>query len=230
MKTGAEGQESRDEPRNDMKDEIRKAIAEGRKVQEAVRAITLKALSGRELDQAAIAKVTREVMGAVREAAEARGDSEAKPASAQPIRDAVEGLDDALAQAAQALKLSLEEAAGRAGKFQHEDLARARGDLATLERMFIDTLRDTARAGRGAAADILEDLARHARVSGTAVGRQLEQASPLAGSLAHAGRVQFEAGLSAATASGAMFARIASGVLAGIADALTTPRHKNPPH
>jgi hypothetical protein len=227
MKTaGVEGQEAKDE----IRDEIRKAIAGGRKVQEAVRTITLKALTGRALDQAAIAKVTREVMEAVRESAEVRGDSEAAPASSRPIRDAVEGLDEALAQAAQALKLSLEEAAGRAGTFRREDLAKARGELATLERMFIETLRDTARAGRGATADILEDLARHARVSGTAVGRQLEQASPLAGSLAHAGRAQFEAGLHAAAASGAMLARIASGVLAGIADSLTRPRHKNPPH
>ena len=46
-----------------------------------------------------------------------------------PIRDAVAGLDAALAQFAEASKLALEEAAGRAQKFPNEELTRARGEL-----------------------------------------------------------------------------------------------------
>ena len=46
--------------------------------------------------------------------------------SLEPIRDAVAGLDAALAQLAEASKLALEEAAGRAQKFSNEELTRAR--------------------------------------------------------------------------------------------------------
>ena len=219
----------RDEARDEMRAEVARAIAEGRDVQQRVRAITLKALTARELDQAALAEVTRDVMRAVREAAEAAGHLAPAPGITHPVREALDGLDEALAHAAQALKLSLEEAAGRAQAFRHEDLARARADLAMLERLYLDTLRETARSARGTTAAMLEDLARHARVSGTVVGRQLERASPLASSLAQAGRAGFGAGLSAAAASGALVARVASGVLAGIADALEGKR-KGAPH
>lgn len=205
-------------------EEVRKAIAEGRHVHESVRNITLKALTQRELDQEALGKVTRQVVGAVREAAEVQG-----PGAKQALKEAIEGIDEALAHAAQALKLSLEEAAGRAGKFSREDLSKARNDLGDMEHVFLDTLREAARAGRGAASAIFDDLASHARSSGTAVGKQLQAMGPVTGRLAEAGRAQFEAGLSAAAASSAMLARVASGVLAGIADTLAG-KVKRPPN
>ena len=111
-------------------DDVRKAIAEGRRVQEAVRDITLKALTRHELDQRALRKVTRDAMHAVRESAAVQGAS-----VTQAVNDAVGGVDQALAHAVQALKLSIDEAASHAGKFTHEDLARARSDLADLEKM-----------------------------------------------------------------------------------------------
>lgn len=208
---------------DEVREDVRKAIADGRRVQETVRNITLKALTRRELDREALGKVTREVVDAVRESAAVQG-----PGIKQAAKEAVDGLDEALAHAAQALKLSLEEAASRAGKFSREDLAKAKGDLGGTERMFLDTLRETAKASRGAAAAIFDDLLQHARASGTAIGKQLGEMSPVAGRLAEAGRAQFDAGVSAAAASGAMFARVASGVLAGIADILAA-QSKRPP-
>ncbi|MGE0873813.1 MAG: DUF6781 family protein [Burkholderiales bacterium] len=204
-------------------DDVRKAIAEGRRVQEAVRDITLKALTRHELDQRALRKVTKDAMDAVRDAAAVQGAS-----VTQAAKDAVGGVDQALAHAAQALKLSLDEAASRAGKFTQEDLARAKNDLADLEKMFLDTLRDTAQSASGTASAMFEDLGRHARSSGTAIGRQLAEMAPLAERMAQAGQAQFEAGMHAAATSGALFARAAAGVLAGIADTLSG-KHKGPP-
>jgi hypothetical protein len=205
-------------------DEVRRAVERGGDIHEAVRTITLKALTRGELDGDSVRKVAGEVMKGVRAAATARG-AQAGDATEKAVR----GLDEALAHAAQALKLSVEEAAGRAEKFSRKDLAKARGNLESLEKLFLDTLRATSRASRGAFSSILDDLVRHARTSGTAVGRELAQSvSGLSGSVAQAGRAQFEAGVKAALSSGAMMARIASGVLAGIADSLSGKAGRRP--
>lgn len=206
----------------DIGKQIEGAIREGRRVQEAVRDITLKALTQRELDFAAMRKVTREALDAVREAA-GRHEGNVKEATKQ----AVQGVDQALAHAAEAVKLSLQEAGDRAEKFSREDLSKVRANLGDLEKMFVDTLGEAARAARGAAKATLEDLARHAESSGTAVGRQLRESAELSGQMAHAVREQFKAGMEAAAASGAMFSRAAAGVLAGIAEALE-PKNKKP--
>ncbi len=198
-----------------IRDEVRRAIEQGRGIQKAVRDITLKALTRGELDQDAIRKVTGDVVKGVQEAATVQG-----VRAKDVVAEAVAGVDEALAHAAQALKLSIEEAAGRAEKFSREDLAKARESVKNLEGDFLDILREAARAGRGTVSSILDDLIKHAQASGTAVGRQLEQMSGLSGRMAEAGRAQFEAGVHAAISSTAMMARIASGVLGGIADSL----------
>ncbi len=198
-----------------IRDEVRRAIEQGRGIQKAVRDITLKALTRGELDQDAIRKVSGDVVKGVQEAATVQG-----VRAKDVVAEAVAGVDEALAHAAQALKLSIEEAAGRAEKFSREDLAKARESVKNLEGDFLDILREAARAGRGTVSSILDDLIKHAQASGTAVGRQLERMSGLSGRMAEAGRAQFEAGVHAAISSTAMMARIASGVLGGIADSL----------
>ena len=115
-------------------------------VSDAVRGITREALSGGKLDRAAVRRVTREAMKAVRQAA-AANDPQAR-----------------------------------------QDLAHARRNLGELERLFLKTLREAASAGRGAASQ----------------------------------------SLNATLVSGAMVARVASGMLAGIADSIAQkpPRRK----
>jgi hypothetical protein len=203
----------------DFDKQIEGAIRHGRRVQEAVRAITLKALTGRELDLAAIRSVTREALEAIRKAAatENGGIGEAG-------KQAIRGVEHALGHAAQAIRLSLEEAAGRTEKFSKEDLAKARADLADVEKMFVDSLAAAARAARGTAQQTFEEMAHHAEASGTAIGRQLHESAAFSAQIAHAARAQFGAGLDAATTTGALFARGAAGVLAGIADALEGKR------
>jgi len=200
-----------------IRDEVRRAFEQGRGIQKAVRGITLKALTKGELDQDAVRRVTSEVVKGIQEAATVQ-----RVLAKDVVAEAVAGLDEALAHAAQALKLSLEEAAGRAGTFSREDLAKARENLAHFEGNFLQVLRETARAGGSTVSAILEDLIKHAQASGTEVGRQLGQVSGLSGQMAEAGRAQFEAGMRAAMSSTALMARIASGVLTGIADTLDT--------
>jgi len=214
---------STDARTKNIRDDVRRAVEQGRGIHTAVRDITLKALTRGELDQDAIRKVTGHVVKAVQEAATVQGER-----AKDVMAEAVAGVDEALAHAAQALRLSIEEAAGRAEKFSRDDLAKARESLKTLEGDFLETLRETAQASRSTMSAILDDLIKHAQASGTAVGRQLGQISGLSGRVAEAGRAHFEAGVHAAMSSSAMTARIASGVLAGIADSLDA-KPKNRP-
>ena len=92
----------------------------------------------------------------------------------KPIRDAVAGLDGALAQFAEASKLALEEAAGRAQKFSNDELVRVRKDLEGVENLFLETLQSSASTAHKVVGETLHDLATHARRNGTAVGSQLE--------------------------------------------------------
>ncbi len=216
MKANRRKATSKVKSRRKTRDEVRRAVEAGGDIHETVRNITLRALTRGELDQDSVRKVAGEVMKGVQAAAATYGTG-AKNAAEK----AVAGLDDALAHAAQALKLSVEEAAGRAEKFSRDDLAKARRNLRNLEKLFLDTLRETSKASRGVVSSILGDLLRHARASGTAVGRELgEDVGGLSGRMAQAGRAQFQAGVNATISSGVMMARIASGVLAGIADSL----------
>lgn len=206
-----------------LRDDVRRAVEQRRGIHKAVRYITLKALTRGELDQDAVRRVTRDVVKGLQEAATVQG-----VRAKDVVTEAVAGLDEALAHAAQALKLSIDEAAGRAEEFSREDLAKARESLKNLEGNFIDTLRETARASRTTVSAILDDLIKHAQASGTAVGRELQQMSGLSGRMAEAGRAQFEAGMHAAMSSTAMMARIASGVLAGIAESLDAGSKNRP--
>jgi len=201
--------------------EVRSAVEQGHNVQEVVRQLTLRKISARSLDIESL----RQIAGAVLQGAKAGVQKELDQSAAQAgiaranLKQAVGGLDVALAQFAEASKLALEEAAGRAQKFSSEDLARTRSDLESLEAMFLETVKSSASGAKGAAGDILYDLAAHARIYGSAVGTQLKETlAVITHQLGAAGRTQVEAGLHLAQATSDQLRQIAAGLLTGLAD------------
>lgn len=122
------------------------------------------------------------------------------PAPRKNISDAVRGITrKALSQGkldraavrkvtGEAMAAVRQAAAASGGPQAREDLAHARRNLGELERLFVETLREAAAAGKGAASQ----------------------------------------SMSATLASGAMVARIASGMLAGIADTLAQKPPRRP--
>src|SRR3989338_679914 len=150
--------------------EVRDTVEQGDNVQEKVRQLTLRVISARSLDIESV----RQTADAVLRGARAGVQKELQHSSAQThiardhLNQAVTGLDIALAQFAEAAKLTVEEAAGRAKKYSSEDLKRARADLASLETMFVETLQSSASAAKNAAGEILHDLAAHTRTHGSA--------------------------------------------------------------
>lgn len=200
---------------------VRETVEQGHDVQEKVRQLTLRVISARSLDIQSVRQTAEAVLRGARAAVqdEMRHSSAQTHIARDHLKQAVTGLDIALAQFAEAAKLAVEEASGRAQKYSSEDLKRARADLASLETMFVDTLHSSASAARNAAGEILHDLAAHTRTHGTAVGKQLKETlSVFARHIGAAGRAQAGVGLHLAKNTSDLVRQIAAGVLTGLAD------------
>lgn len=213
--------------------EVRKAVEEGFEVQERVRQITLRVMRARSFD----IKSLQQTANAVLRGARAGVQTELKQSAAESkvardrLKEAVTGLDVALAQFAEAAKLAVQEASGRAEKYSKEDLARARKDVEKLEKMFLDALHESASATKDAAGDILHDLASHARTQGSAVGRQMRDTlEAIARQLGAAGRAQAGIGLHLARNTSDLLRQIAAGVLTGLADHVRPARSREGGH
>ena len=200
---------------------VRNSIAQGNNVREEVRDFTVKALSREDQDQKSLRKVVTAVMKGVSEGAQQK--LQQTPAQTQtvlePIRDAVAGLDAALAQLAEASKLALEEAAGRAQKFSNEELTRARAELESVEGLFLDIVQASASAAQELVKETLGDLINHAKRNGTAVGSQVKDTLMVFNQqITSVGQNQLEAGIELTHAITNLMREATAGVLAEIAE------------
>lgn len=208
--------------------EVRKAVEEGHDVQERVRQITLRIIRARSFDIKSLQQATMAVLRGARAGVQkdAHQSAEQSRIALDNLKQAVNGLDMALAQFAEAAKLAVEEAAGRAQRYSSEDLTRARTDLEKLENMFLDSLQASAKATRDAAGDMLHGLADHARIQGSAVGRQMRDTlAAIARQLGTAGSAQVGIGLHLARNTSDLLRQIAAGMLTGLADHVSPSRH-----
>ncbi len=210
--------------------EVRKAVEEGHDVQEKVRQITLRIMRARSFDIKSLQEATMAVLRGARAGVQkdVQQSSDQSKIALEHLKQAVSGLDVALAQFAEAAKLAVEEASGRAQRYSSEDLARARSDLEKLEKMFLESLQTSARATRDATGDMLHGLAEHARIQGSAVGRQMKDTlATIARQLGAAGSAQAGIGLHLARNTSDMMRQIAAGVLSGLADHVRPARHSD---
>lgn len=210
--------------------EVRKAVEEGRDVQERVRQITLRIIRARSFDIKSLQDATMAVLRGARAGVQkdVQYSSNQSKIALDHLKQAVTGLDVALAQFAEAAKLAVEEASGRAQRYSSEDLTRARSDLEKLEKMFLDSLQASARATRDAAGDVLHGLADHARIQGSAVGGQMKETlATIAHQLGAAGSAQAGIGLHLARNTSDLLRQIAAGMLTGLADHVKPSRHND---
>jgi hypothetical protein len=196
--------------------EARAAVEDGKNIHEAVRSITLEALSAGHLSM----QKMREVVQAVLQGSSI-GAKEKGARAEQALREAMAGVDDALAKSAEASRLAIEEAAGHIKEFGSQDLKRGLDDLGALEDMFLDTVKNIARASDGAVKDLLGDLAQHARNTGTSVGAAAKAAAEtLTGRLEKNVSGGVISGVDTARQVGAKISLAAAGFLEGIAETL----------
>lgn len=178
-----------------------------------VRAITLDALTRGHLDSDALKRVTEAVVRGAREGAAPLGEH-----GGQALKEAMRGLDEALAGAAEAAQLAIQEATGRSSEFSQQGLKRAVDELATLQTLFIETLQDAARNTQGVVQATLTELAEHARSSGSAVGQRIRIAlDQLADTVKAGAREQARKGVEVVRHEAALLAGLAAGLLHGVA-------------
>jgi len=178
-----------------------------------VRAITLDALTRGRLDSDALKRVTAAVVQGARGGATPLGEH-----GGQAIKEAMRGLDQALAGAAEAAQLAIQEAAGRTSEFSRQGLKRAADDLATLQTLFMETLQEAARNTRGVVQTTFTELAEHARSSGSAVGQRTRIAlEQLTQAITAGAREGARKGTEVVRHEAALLAGLAAGLLQGIA-------------
>lgn len=208
--------------------EVRKAVEDGFDVQERVRKITLGIMRARSFEIKSLQEATMAVLKGARAGVQRdlHQSSEKSRTALNNLKQAVTGLDVALAQFAEAAMLAVEEATGRAQRYSSEDLKRAKEDLEKLEKMFQDSLQASATATKDAAGDIIRDFASHARLQGSAVGRQMkETVASIARQLGSASSAQAGIGLHLARNTSDLMRQIAAGVLNGLADHVRPAKH-----
>jgi hypothetical protein len=211
-----------------LESEVREAIAHGNNVQQAVRELTVKAL-GTQPDFESLRHILTAVMQGVREGAQQRLQQDAGEVNAvlTSIRDAIDGLDGALAQFAEASKLALEEASGRAQKFSSGELARVRSELESVEHLFLEIIQASASSTQHAISEALHDFMTHAKRNGTAVRSQLEDTlATFNREMSSTGQKGLETGVRLTHAITELMRQVATGVLSGMAES-ANPR-KNP--
>jgi hypothetical protein len=195
-----------------IENEVRETLESGTDIYERVHVITLKALTERELDTDNIKRVVEAVL---------KGISSGISNQYEPAKDAFQqsasALDDVLEITAQASKLAIEEAASRVNEFSQRDVNQASVDLNNMETTFLDTLEKVVWGSNEVAFNISRDFIAHARKNGTAVGKEAKIAFEALGNLGHRGQ---DAVISGAVTTTSTLAKIASGILSGIADSL----------
>lgn len=185
-------------------------------IAERVRAITLAALTEGRLDGEAL----RGVMNAVLEGAQ-KGAMPVDAERSAAFREAMRGLDEAMASAAQATQLAMQEAIGRSAGLSREGLRKALEPFSTLEHDFIGALTEAARKTSGEARATLTELAEHMRHSGTAAGARVGDAlAELAHASSRLAWSQLEGGMQTLRNQADLIAGLAAGVLRGLADRL----------
>ena len=188
---------------------LRKAAADamkaGEDVTRRVRDITLEALKGRRFDREGIRDVVRTVTEGMASAAPASGGS-----MRQAMGQAFRGMDEALMRSVQAGEEALKQLIKTGRGINDNEVKQALAGLKKIEEDFVATVSQVASSANERVRPELQELVKRATHAGTETGRQA----------AHLMAEFTYTGIELAGEFSARFAKMASGALAGMADAL----------
>ena len=178
--------------------------------------LPLAALQSRRVDRDAMRDVFRAVTAGVATGAEG------SPDMRQTLAEGLKGMDQALARSAEAGAGALKQLASSGKTFSDTELKSALATLKQLEDDFVTTVSRVADAATGPVQPELRGALGNLTHTGTETGKQLALA---VNELTHRFAVfsvdASIAGLQVAGEFGARFANLASGILSGVADALS---------
>lgn len=209
-------------------DAIRRAATESVRAGVDIRArihdVTLLALRSRRFDRHAMRDVVQAVTSGV-----ALGAQESRADLRKALAEAFRGMDEAITRSADASRVALRRLVVAGRDLSDNDVKLALAQMKRLEDDFLSTAARVAQTAGDKVRPELNNLLEAARSNGTDAGRV---ASSTLTEVTHRFSVASLdvalAGLEAATEVGSRFAQIASGILGGVADALTEPR-RDPP-
>lgn len=162
--------------RTDLRQQGQDAVTGTRDTREAVRDAVVRALSRQPLKEGQVRDVVRTVLKGVLDTAPGEGAE-----SAEALRQAAAGIDEALECAAMTSKLAIEEARSQAAAFSERDLRRVLDDLATMEWWYLETLGTIVKEGTKTSAHILADLADHLHRTDTRTAMPCAMRLPILG-------------------------------------------------
>jgi hypothetical protein len=192
------------------------SVAQGEHIRERVRELTLRALQSRRLDFGSIREVMRSMSEGISMGAERRG-ADVRAA----LADAFTGMDQAMSKAAQASSLALKELADRGREFSDTELKQGLERMRQMEGDFLDAVRQVSQAAGGTVRSEWQELITHAQRAGTDTGKVISNtARDFSMRMSSAMSDSAVAGMEAARQFGERFAALASGVLAGMAEAI----------
>lgn len=191
-------------------------VTEGNNIQDNIQHIVVQALKNGKIEPETIKQTLNDVIeGAFDGINSQPGDS------AEALKQVLNGVDSALGQVAIASKLAIEEASSNLQEFSDHDLKRALNDLGDLESLFFDSLNKVADKGKETTHDTLKELLNHMQSSGSSIGQSVNDIlTELHHNLTKDGRLQKIQAADTAKAAADTFARVASGILAGLAESL----------
>ena len=147
------------QPYGPFRAEIAAAVRAGRSIRAQVRNLTAAAVQAVVDTETGIAEVARAALQA------ATAEVSASRDPADPLRQVVEGVADGLVVAAQALQLTVREAASRARTFAQQDLDRMADEFGALATLFVDSVLLGIAAGGTQAEDVTQSIRDHAHTA-----------------------------------------------------------------
>ncbi len=190
-------------------DSLRKAASEAMKtggdVARQMRDITLEALKNRRFDREGIREVVRAVTEGMAAAAPASGGSMRKL-----MGQAFRGMDEALTKSVEAGESALRQMVATGRSISDNEVKQALAGLKKIEEDFVATVSQVASSASERTRPELRALVERAAHAGTETGRRT----------AHLMKEFTFSGMELAGQFSVRFAQLASGVLAGMADAL----------
>lgn len=185
-------------------------------IRDKVRDLTSQVLKGGHLDPEEV----KEVVQAMTSGSSAGMEPQAADVR-RGLAEAVQGLDEALMRAAEAVHVALQQLGSKGTGFTDNDLKETFARLKQLQEAYVATANRVAEAASGNIQRELRELAVHAQQVGVdASARVAAVMTEFASRLTSVSREGASVGFDAARDYGVRMTLLASGVLAGIADAL----------
>ena len=201
----------------DPSETIRQAAADsmrqGEDIRRRVHDVTLEALKNRRFDRQGIREVVRAVSEGVTRGADAESSG-----LRDRLAEAFRGMDEALTKSVEAGQQALRQMAATGRGFSDHELKQGVAGLKKIEHDFVETVNQVASSANERLRPELKEALRQTLHAGTETGRQ-------------SARLMAEftlTGIELAGEFSARFAQVASGVLAGMADALSQKKDPGP--